>query len=111
MAALDVSGVIERLEREPVGVQIALLPPPIGIPNAGGFYAWWAKQGVIENMPERPHPNDQSLSLLYVGISPARASSGQALRGRLLGNHINGNTGSSTFRFVLASLLMSSLDL
>jgi hypothetical protein len=111
MAAIDVTDVIERLEQAPVALQTAMLAPPDGVPNAGGFYAWWAKQGVLDALPERPHPLDRSLSLLYVGISPARASSGQKLRGRLLGNHINGNTGSSTFRFVLASLLMSSLDL
>jgi hypothetical protein len=33
------------------------------------------------------------------------------IQSRVRDNHINGNTGSSTFRFVLASLLVSSLDL
>jgi hypothetical protein len=111
MATEDIAGVIARLEQTPVPLQTAMLAPPEGVPSVGGFYAWWAKQGVIGNMTERPHPREPSLRLLYVGISPARASSSQALRGRLLSNHINGNTGSSTFRFVLASLLMSSLDL
>jgi hypothetical protein len=106
-----VKTVIERLQQAPVTLQTALLLPPDGVPNAGGFYAWWTKLGALDQVPDHPHPTDETLTLLYVGISPANASSRQTLRGRLLGNHINGNTGSSTFRFVLASLLLSHLDL
>lgn len=78
---------------------------------ADGFYAWWVKQGALTGVPGRPHPTEPELHLLYVGISPRDAASQQNLRARLLDNHIGGNTGSSTFRFVLASLLLSELDL
>lgn len=47
----------------------------------------------------------------YVGISPARETSRQTVRSRVIGNHLNGNVGSSTFRFVLASLLLNPLRL
>jgi len=95
----------------PVTLQTSLLAPPKGAPGAGGFYAWWVTRGALYGVPECLHPRDSNLSLLYVGISPARLSSTQTIRRRLLGNHINGNTSSSTFRFVLASLLLNSLDL
>ena len=56
-------------------------------------------------VPTTPHPEADDLSLLYIGASPARESSAQLLRGRVLHNHLGGNTGSSTFRLTLASLL------
>lgn len=62
-------------------------------------------------MPHIPHPLDNDVSLLYIGISPVRMTSGQTIRSRVIGNHLNGNVGSSTFRFVLAALLMDALDL
>ena len=45
------------------------------------------------------------LSLLYVGIAPRRPSSRQTLRTRIVGNHLRGNVGASTFRLSLAALL------
>jgi hypothetical protein len=107
----DAAAVVKLLEQAPLALATAMLTPPQGVPNRGGFYAWWARRGALPDVPERSHKSDPAWLLLYVGISPASASSRQALRGRLLGNHINGNTGSSTFRFVLASLLMDELDL
>ena len=111
MEAKDIGAVIKRLKESPVSVEAAVLPPPQGLPSAGGFYAWWVKRGALADVPQNPHPADPSSLLLYVGISPARESSSQTVRGRVIGNHINGNTGSSTFQFVLASFLMSSLEL
>src|SRR5205823_2724272 len=81
------------------------------LPAAPGFYCWWSRRNAIAGLPHVPHPLDGGLSLLYVGISPARDSSRQTLRSRVLGNHLNGNVGSSTFRFVLAALLIDELDL
>jgi hypothetical protein len=76
-----------------------------GVPGEPGFYAWWVRQGAIADVLQRPHPTESERALLYVGISPARETSSQTLRSRVLNNHLNGNTGSSTFRFTLASLL------
>jgi hypothetical protein len=45
------------------------------------------------------------------GVSPARETSRQTVRSRVIGNHLNGNVGSSTFRFVLAALLIDALEL
>jgi hypothetical protein len=111
MEELNAAAVVAQLEQAPVTPQSAIQPPPAGAPNSGGFYAWWAERDAIADVPERLHPLDPSLTLLYVGISPATASSQQALRGRLLGNHINRNTSSSSFRFSLASLLLAELNL
>ena len=55
-----------------------------------------------------PHPTSP-LELLYVGISPARPSSSQTIRSRVFRHHLGGNTGSSTFRLTLASLLFPEL--
>jgi hypothetical protein len=87
------------------------IPESGGVPSVDGFYAWWVERGALADVPPRSHPDEPLLDLLYVGISPARSSSLQDIRGRLLSNHIGGNTGSSTFRFVLASLLMETLNL
>jgi hypothetical protein len=85
-------------------------PPRRRPPDASGFYAWWA-DAVIPGVPLEPHPEDPSVGLLYVGIAPRDASSSQTVRGRVIGNHLQGNTGSSTFRFTLAALLLEELDL
>jgi GIY-YIG catalytic domain len=53
---------------------------------------------------------DDDLALLYVGISPVRETSRQTIRSRVLGNHLNGNIGSSTFRFILAALLVDAAE-
>lgn len=81
------------------------------VPASGGFYAWWSRRGAIAVVPYVPHPLDAELSLLYVGISPVRESSRQSVRARVIGNHLRGNVGSSTFRFVLAALLIDLLEL
>lgn len=82
-----------------------------GIPNEPGFYAWWMSRGALPQVPGKPHPDEADLDLLYVGIAPVSAASTQTLRTRVLSNHCRGNTGSSTFRLSLASLLMDSLGL
>ncbi len=51
------------------------------------------------------------LGLLYVGISPRRPSSSGLIRSRVIDQHVRGNTSSSTFRYVLASLLLKELAL
>ncbi|MDP9067398.1 MAG: GIY-YIG nuclease family protein [Actinomycetota bacterium] len=76
-----------------------------GIPAQPGLYAWWTKRGSIPSVPGCPHPTEGELDLFYVGISPSRGTSSATLRSRVTGNHIGGNTGSSTFRQTLASLL------
>ena len=76
-----------------------------GIPAKAGLYAWWTKPGSIPGVPECPHPMEPELDLFYIGISPSRATSSATIRSRVTGNHIGGNTGSSTFRQTLASLL------
>lgn len=79
-----------------------------GIPANSGLYAWWTVPGSIPNVPRCPHPTIPDLDLFYVGISPSSAKSSQNLRKRVAGNHIKGNTGGSTFRLTLASLLFET---
>lgn len=98
--------VVAALTARPVSPINAQQPPSLGgAPAQPGFYAWWVRDGALPDLPREPHPTVAELSLLYVGISPARESSSQHLRGRVLGNHLAGNTGSSTFRLTLASML------
>jgi hypothetical protein len=101
--------VVQALQAPAVAVPEVLQAPEL-LPAAPGFYGWWSRQGAI-SVPHIHHPVDDELSLLYVGISPARETSRQTVRSRVLGNHLNGNVGSSTFRFVLAALLIDALDL
>ena len=44
-------------------------------------------------------------------IDPAPPGASATLRSRVIGNHLSGNTGSSTFRFTLASLLLKGKGL
>ncbi len=74
------------------------------LPKESGFYSWWVRPGAIPEVPTTPHPSE-NWCLLYVGIAPGRATSSATLSSRVRGQHINGNTGSSTFRLSLASLL------
>jgi hypothetical protein len=101
---------IVKALQAPAVVVPEVLQASESLPAAPGFYGWWARQGAIR-VPHIPHPLDEDLSLLYVGISPARETSRQTIRSRVVGNHLNGNVGSSTFRFVLAALLTDALDL
>ena len=80
-----------------------------GLPREPGLYAWWTEPGSIPNVPRCPHPTVPDLDLFYVGISPSSAKSSQNLRKRVAGNHIKGNTGGSTFRLTLASLLFETM--
>jgi hypothetical protein len=80
-----------------------------GLPHERGLYAWWTVPGSIPDVPRCPHPTAPDLDLFYVGISPSSTKSSQNLRKRVAGNHIKGNTGGSTFRLTLASLLFQAL--
>lgn len=105
-----VNEVVQALRRRAIAVP-QLVQSPDALPAAPGFYGWWSRRGALAAMPHIPHPLDEHVSLLYVGISPARETSRQTIRSRVIGNHLNGNIGSSTFRFVLAGLLLEALDL
>jgi hypothetical protein len=62
-------------------------------------------------VPETPHREVDRLVLFHVGIAPNGPQSYSTLRSRVVGNHLSGNTGSSTFRLTLAALLREALDL
>jgi hypothetical protein len=82
-----------------------------GIPASHGVYAWWARKGSIPGVPPSSHPKDAGFGLFYVGIAPRNSKSRANLRSRVVGNHLSGNTGSSTFRYTLAALLLPKLVL
>jgi DNA-binding transcriptional ArsR family regulator len=72
---------------------------PGSVPDEPGLYAWWAAPGALPGVPTTAHP-PLPLGLLYVGIA------GTSLRQRIVSQHLAANTGSSTFRFTLASHLL-----
>jgi hypothetical protein len=106
----DERAVAHSLQVPPVAVPLVLQQREL-VPAARGFYGGWSHRGAIGGVPHVPHPLDDDLTLLYVGISPARETSRQTIRSRVIGNHLNGNVGSSTFRFILAALLVDALEL
>lgn len=101
---------MQALQGPPLPVPEVLRSPEL-LPAGPGLYGWWTLRGALAGLPHIPHPANQDVSLLYVGISPARETSRQTIRSRVIGNHLNGNVGSSTFRFVLAALLLDPLGL
>jgi hypothetical protein len=78
------------------------------LPAEPGFYAWWVQPDAIPSVPNTAHPSSP-WSLFYVGIAPGRDGSSATLASRIGGQHIGGNTGSSTFRLSLASLLFEDM--
>jgi hypothetical protein len=108
----DAQVVAAALVGEPVDLNAAMAPEREGgLPAKAGFYAWWSERDAIAGVPHHPHPAQADLGLLYVGISPTRQNSSGLIRSRVIDQHIRGNTSSSTFRFVLASLLIDELAL
>ena len=63
---------------------------PTRAPAVAGLYAWWAPPTVLPTLAGPPHPLQQDLRLLYVGITTR-------LRSRLASNHLR-RSGSSTLR-------------
>jgi hypothetical protein len=110
MINADVSCVAQELQRPATAVAEVLRSPEL-LPAAPGFYGWWSRRGALGSVPCIPQVLANDVCLLYVGISPVRDSSRQTIRSRVIGNHLNGNVSSSTFRFVLAALLLDDLDL
>jgi hypothetical protein len=107
----QIQTITAALTLPPTSIEIALSPArERGLPPDPGFYAWWARDGSLPGTPAQPHPTQDGWGLLYVGIAPVRSSSKQRLRSRVAGNHLQGNTGASTFRLSLAALLLDDLD-
>ncbi len=112
-ASKSVEEIVRALQGRPASVDQAQLPHEReGLPRKPGLYAWWATPGSIGGFPPNPHPDPEvGLVLFYVGIAPNGPGSSATIRSRVIGNHLTGNTGSSTFRFTLASLLLEELGL
>ncbi len=109
----SVEEIVRSLQGRPASVDQGQLPRERGgLPREPGLYAWWATQGSIGGLPPNPHPDPGlGLVLFYVGVAPNGPESSATIRSRVIGNHLSGNTGSSTFRFTLAALLMDELGL
>jgi hypothetical protein len=104
-----VARLIRDLERTPCTVAEAVRPPSRGvIADVPGFYAWWAPCGALAGPEGMRHPSNAFLRAPYVGVSPSRPGTRQRLRGCVIGDHVRGNTGGSTFRFALAALLLDA---
>ncbi len=73
------------------------------MPASRGLYAWFFRE-VPPDVPTDGCERLNDLSLLYVGISPSRATSRQSLRKRIR-YHYRGNAGGSTLRLTLGVLL------
>lgn len=78
-------------------------------PASPGVYGWWVREGTLE-VPSGDYRQHGDHRLLYVGISPSRASSAGTLRKRLV-QHVTGNASQSTLRRTLGVLLADQLGL
>ncbi len=108
----DRAPIITALRGETRSIENAMRPSKDGgLPQTGGFYAWWVRPGSLADIPTTRHPSEPDRDLLYVGIGPASTKSSTTLRSRVIGNHLRGNIGSSTFRLSLAALLLDYLGL
>lgn len=76
-----------------------------GVPDKPGVYAWWLASDVLPEVPTSPHPTEQGLRLLYIGIAPRYAESSETLRSRGLKKHAGSGLADSTLRRSLAALL------
>jgi hypothetical protein len=76
----------------------------VGAPSEPGLYAWWVAPGELPGVQGPSHPTE-AFELLYIGIAPSRATSAATIRSRVVGQHLGGNIGGSTFRKSLTALL------
>jgi hypothetical protein len=107
---MTIQPILDQLRGRPVDIATLLQSPAAGgLPTCPGLYAWWVQHGALPQVPPYPHPTQPGWSLLYIGIAPYGPRSPATIRSRVRGQHIGGNTGSSTFRQSLAALLMDTL--
>ena len=107
-AILKPNQIATALQRTPLLTVEEMRAALEAAPAAGGLYAWWLiERGGVPGVPATPHPS-ASAGLLYVGVGPTSGSS-RPLRKRFA-DHTKRNTGSSTFRLVLASFLFERAD-
>ena len=102
---VDARRVVEALEGAGATPPCARRPAVTGgAPAEPGLYAWWARRGAIPALDATPGVTSD-LRLFYVGIAPARDTSPATIRSRVVGQHLGGNIGGSTFRLSLTALL------
>ena len=107
---------IDSGEAIATALQVHILAPDEFVPpGPAGIYAWWVREGHLEEatprVPKvRPENTAPPWSLLYVGIGPKRAGP-RTLGERLRKDHGGSSIGSSTFRQSLAALLIDHLEL
>lgn len=78
-------------------------------PASPGIYSWWFRGGALD-VPEADYRCRNEYELLYIGISPSRASSAGTLRRRLR-QHVRDDASRSTLRMTLGVLLTQQLGL
>ena len=99
------------MSAESIAAALRTAPAPVAEfsdvipPAAPGFYAWWIRPGVLPDVPAARYAEAAPWELLYLGIAPGKPGSAATIRSRVNGQHRRGNTGSSTFRLSIASLL------
>ena len=114
MAELDADAVSEKLASEPVPLRAALdreeaggLPGRPPASTRGG-------SATTQSLASRITRTQLCRALDYsTSENSCRSveSSAGLIRSRVIDQHVRGNTSSSTFRFVLASMLLEHLDL
>lgn len=93
--AIDIISGLESPDRLWTPDEVTVRPCPV--PAEHGIYGWHFRRS--------PATGLDAGRLLYVGIAPSRADSGQTLRSRLVRSHIKGNASGSTLRLTLGCLL------
>lgn len=98
------ANVVAELQRLPL-LTVAEMSSALDAERAAhGMYAWWlVNSDALPTVPTTTHPSEP-VGLLYVGVGPSSVRSKRKLRDRFR-DHTRTNTGSSTFRLVLASFL------
>ena len=110
MEAKDIGAVIKRLKRIPSAWKRRCFRRHRVFRALVASTPGGSSEALLPTCPRIPIPPIPHRSCCTLELA-RRVIMSQTVRGRVIGNHINGNTGSSTLRFVLASFLMSSLDL
>ncbi len=86
-----------------------VLSSPCPVPKKPGIYAWYFKE-IPPRVPIHGCHTFQKLTLLYVGISPARENSKRNLAKRIK-EHYSANAYGSTLRKSLGCLLSEKLEI
>ena len=110
----DTEGIVARLSNPDEAEDPLRISENSVAGDSPGLYSWWADSTAIDLFAKvvGPVPVDHCIYVGQTGATqPSGKSSRATLKSRIMGNHLRGNVGSSTFRKTISAILFEPLNL